>query len=80
MIIVVVKLDSNWKWVDLIKIQLSCTIYMVGCNSCNLFDNTHNVEIRWVATMSCNLFDNTHSVEIRWVASGHCNLKTKLQC
>jgi len=60
MVIVVVKLDINWKWVVLIEFQLNCTVYMVGCNFCN----------------SCNLFDNTESVEIWWVASGHCNSKT----
>jgi hypothetical protein len=45
MVIVVVKLDYNWKWIVLIEFQLNSTVYMVGYNSCNLFDNTHNVEI-----------------------------------
>jgi len=39
--IVVMELHNSWKWMVLAKLQL--------CNSCNLFDSTHNVRIKWVA-------------------------------
>jgi len=61
MAIVVVELHNSWKWIVSTKMHLnynwivmSCSIYKVSCNSCNLFDSTHNVEIQWVAIHHCN--------------------------
>jgi hypothetical protein len=61
MAIVIVGLHNSWKWVVSTKMQLSYnwiamnySIYRVSCNSCNLFDNIHNVEIWWVASHHYN--------------------------
>jgi hypothetical protein len=32
-------------------IALNCIVYMVSCNSCDLSNNTHNIEIRCVARL-----------------------------
>jgi len=61
MVIVVAKLHSSWKWIVSTKMQSSYNwiamnydVYSVNCNFCNLFDNTHNVEIWWIASHRCN--------------------------
>jgi len=63
MVIVVVELQSSWKWMFWQKLQLTCNWIAMNYNSCN----------------SWNLFDNIHSIEIWWIKSGHCNSKIELQ-
>jgi hypothetical protein len=51
-------LHSSWKGVVATKLQLNCNeLHHMSsnfCNSCNLFDSTHDVEILWVANGHCN--------------------------
>jgi hypothetical protein len=54
MVVVIGELHSSWKGVVVTKLQLSCTIYMMSCNSCNLSYSTHNIQILWVANVRCN--------------------------
>jgi hypothetical protein len=47
--VIIMELNNSWKWVVLIKLQLSCNelhrIYgeLQLCNSCNFFLKTHGV-------------------------------------
>jgi hypothetical protein len=29
---IIMELHNSWKWVDLIELQLNCTIYTMNCN------------------------------------------------
>jgi hypothetical protein len=30
--VVIMELNSNWKWIVLTKLQLSCNVYIMSCN------------------------------------------------